>query len=122
MDHKNQEQELDIGTDSVLGPTNKLCFKGLIHKHQGVFSLRGEPDNCNYGVKLDLINEDPFFIHPYMVSEDKKRIIDHELGKLVKKGVLKRGTASSSSPVMLVKKKVGVKHMIVDLRHMNMSI
>lgn len=118
------DKEVDLVTDSVLSSRDTAYLRHMLHKHRGVFSLRGETGSCNYEVKLDLIDESPFYIRPYTVSEEEKRIIDKELTKLVKMGVLQQGTASSSSPVLLVNKKGpgNVKRVVSDLRFLNKRI
>jgi hypothetical protein len=118
------DEEVDLEKNSMLSPRDTIRLRQLLHKHRGVFSLRGETGSCNYEVKLDLIDDSPFYIRPYTVSEQEKRIIDKELTKLVKMGVLQQGTASSSSPVLLVNKKGpgNVKRVVSDLRFLNKRI
>jgi hypothetical protein len=53
------------------------------------------------------------------VSEEEKSIIDKELSKLVKMGILAEGVVSSSSPVMVLTKKNGQKCVCADLRFLN---
>ena len=98
-------------------------FWNLLGDNKQAFSLNGEVGQCNYEIKLDLIDETPFFIRPYTVSEQDKLIIDKELTKLVKMGVLKQGVASSSSPVMLINKKgSNTKRVVSDLRYLNTKL
>ena len=56
-------------------------------------------------------------------QNQKKIIIDKELEKLVKMGVLEQGLAQCSSPVMLVAKKgTSAKRVVSDLRFLNTKI
>jgi len=116
------DSEVDLDSDSALGQKGRLHLRQMLLHHKSVFSLRGEVGDCKYEVKLDLTNTDPFFIRPYTVSEAEKRLIDIELTKLVKMGVLKLGSASSCSPIMLVKKKGGARRVVADLRFLNTRI
>ena len=121
-DEEVLDREVDLRSDSILDQHGRSILRDILYRHKSVFSLRGETGNCDYEVKLDLINEEHFNIRPYTVSEEEKRLIDRELNRLVKMGVLKQGIASSCSPVMLVKKKGGAKRVVADLRHLNTRI
>ena len=114
------DKEVDLETDCVLSSTQKGKLKSLLSKHKKAFSLYGEIGNSKHVVKLHLVDETPFFIRPYTVSEDEKKVIDRELDKLVKMGVLQQGVTSCSSPVMLVGKKgTKDKRVVSDLRYLN---
>lgn len=114
------DSEVDLELDCALSPSEKGRLKTLLNKHKKSFSLYGEVGNSQHVVKLHLVDETPFFIRPYTVSEDEKRIIDRELDKLVRMGVLEQGVASCSSPVMLVGKKgTKDKRVVSDLRFLN---
>ncbi len=72
-------------------------------------------------VKLELKDKSPFFIHPYPVKEDGKKVIDDEMRKGCLLGYLKKGMSSYSSPVMVIpRKNSSVKYCVVsDFRHLN---
>lgn len=114
------DMEVDLETDCVLTSSQKGKLKSLLSRHKKSFSLYGEVGNSNHVVKLHLVDESPFFIRPYTVSEDEKKVIDRELEKLVKMGILQQGVTSCSSPVMLVGKKgTNDKRVVSDLRFLN---
>lgn len=121
-DEEILERDLDLQSNSVLDSAGHSELGNILFNHKSAFSLRGETGNCDYEVKLELLNEEPFNIRPYTVSEEEKRLIDRELNRLVKMGVLRQGIASSCSPVMLVKKKGGAKRVVADLRFLNSRI
>jgi len=117
------DTEVDLDTDCSLTVPERNRLKFLLLKHKKAFSFYGEVGDTKHVVKLHLMDETPFFIRPYTVSEDEKLLIDKELDKLVKMGVLERGVASCSSPVMLVAKKgTKTKRVVADLRVLNTKI
>lgn len=110
---------------SVLSDSEKQDFYALLLKHQQAFSLYGELGDCSqFEVSIDLTDTTPFFIRPYPIAEEHKRLIDHELGKLVKLGILQKGVNSAySSPVMLISKKgTSEKRTVSDFRFLNSRI
>ena len=122
-DQEILDSEIDLDTDCVLNPAQKNRLKALLLKHKRSFSLHGEVGNSQYVVRLNLVDETPFFIRPYRVCEDDKKIIDVELTKLVKMGILEQGVTKCSSPVMLVGKKgTKAKRVVSDLRFLNTRI
>ena len=65
----------------------------------------------------------PFFIRPYHVREEDKRLLDKEMKKLCYLGILKEGFSAYSSPVMLISRKVMQdKRVVTDFRHLNTRI
>ena len=65
----------------------------------------------------------PFFIRPYHVREEDKRILDKEMKRLCYLGMLKEGFSAYSSLVMLISKKVMQdKRVVTDFRHVNTRI
>ncbi len=119
------DRDINLSTpDSTLNPSEITEFKQMLYKRKAAFSLHGEIGQCDYEVKFDLTEKTPFYIRPYHASEADKKVIDRELEKLVQLGVLKKGLATSSSPIMLVDKKnqTGAKRVVADLRHLNSKI
>jgi len=117
------EDEVDLDTDCSLTTPERNRLKYLLIKHKKAFSFYGEVGDTKHVVRLHLVDETPFFIRPYTVSEEEKLLIDKELDKLVNMGVLERGVASCSSPVMLVAKKgTKAKRVVADLRVLNTKI
>ena len=70
------------------------------------FSIRDEIGTCPYfEVKLKLRDDKPFFVRPYNIREDQKPIIQKEMDRLEKLGIIRKGLTGYSSPVLLVKRK-----------------
>ena len=84
------------------------------------FSLHSELGNTNLSVDFTLTDDKPFYIRPFPVAAAEKPIVDKELNKLVKMGVLKEGDSQYTSPVMLLKKKgTDAKRLVTDFRYLN---
>ena len=96
----------------------------MIYKYREEFSLRDEIGTCpNIEIDIDVTDKTPFFIRPYHVREEDKRILDKEMKTLCYLGILKEGFSAYSSPVMLVSRKVTQdKKVVTDFRHLNTRI
>ena len=71
-----------------------------------VFSLRDEIRTCPFiEVHLRLKDETPFFVQPYPMWEEQKKVIQKEMDRLEHLGIIHKGLISYSSPVVLVKRK-----------------
>ena len=69
------------------------------------------------------MDKTPFFIRPYYAKEEDKTILDKEMKRLGYLGILKEGCLASSSPVMLISRKMMQdKRALTDFRHLNMRI
>ena len=56
-------------------------------------------------VHLRLKDETPFVVQPYPMREEQKKVIQKEMNRLEHLGIICKGLASCSSPVVLVKRK-----------------
>ena len=71
-----------------------------------VFSLRDEIGMCPFTeVHLRLKDETPFFVQPYAMWEEQKKVIQKEMDRLEHLGIIHKGLTRYSSPVFLVKRK-----------------
>ena len=85
--------------------------------------MRDEIGTCPNIVEIDVIDESPFFIRPYHVKEEDKKILDKEMNRLCYLGIPKEGFSAYCSPVMLISRKVTKdKEVVTDFRHLNMTI
>ena len=89
--------------DSCLKESEKIQVRDMIYEYREAFSLRDEIGTCpNIEVDIDVTDKMPFFIRPYHVREEDKRVLDKEMKRLCYLGILKEGFSAYSSPVMLV--------------------
>ena len=93
--------------NSCLTESEKEQVRDMIYKYREAFSLRDEIGTCpNIEIDIDVTDKTPFFIRPYQVREEDKRVLDKEMKRLCYLGILKEGFSAYSSPVMLVSRKL----------------
>ena len=91
---------------SMLTAAEKGRLIKLMMENTAAFSIRDEIGTCPYfEVKLKLRDDKPFFVRPYNIREDQKPIIQKEMDRLEKLGIIRKGLTGYSSPVLLVKRK-----------------
>ena len=70
-----------------------------------------------------MIDDSPFFVHPFPIAEKDKPIMDKQMNQLVNLGILSANNTSHTSPVMLITRKVTQdKRPVVDFRLLNTHI
>ena len=96
----------------------------MSYEYKEAFSLRDEIGTCpNIEVGIDVTDKLPFFIRPYHIREEDKKVIDKDMKCLCYLSILKEGFFPYSSPVMLLSRKVTQdKRVVTDLRHLNVRI
>ena len=106
---------------SILTAAEKECLIKLMLKNTAAFSIRDEIGTCPYfEVKLKLRDDKPFFVRPYNIREDQKPIIQKEMDRLEKLGIIRKGLTGYSSPVLLVKRKQqNLYRVVTDFRVLN---
>ena len=104
--------------------SEKMQVRDMIYEYKDAFSLRNEIGTCpNIEIDIDIMDKMPFFIRPYHVREEDKRILDKEIKRLCYLGIMKEGFSAYSSPVMLIIRKVTQdKRVVTDVRHLNTGI
>ena len=92
--------------DSVLDEKGKEEFLTNVEQFTDIFSLRDEIGTCPFiEVHLKLKDETPFFVRPYPMREEQKKVIQKEMDRLEHLGIIGKGLTGYSSPVVLVKQK-----------------
>ena len=111
-------------SQSILNESEKEELMQIILKYKSAFSLRDEIGECpNIKIDIDVIDESPFFIRPFPISEEDKPIMDKQMQRLCSLKILSRNTTSHTSPVMLITRKVTRdKRPVVDFRLLNTRI
>ena len=107
--------------DSILNEKEKEEFFMKVEQFTDVFSLRDEIDTCPFiAVHLKLKDETPFFVRPYPMREEQKKVIQKEMDRLEHLGIICKGLTSYSSPVVLVKwKNQNLYQVCSDFRILN---
>ena len=107
--------------NSNLNDAEKERLIEMIMENKEAFSIRDEIGTCPYfEVHLQLRDNKPFFVHPYNVREDHKPIIQKEMDRLEKLGIIRKALTGYSSPVLLVKhKQQNLYWVVTDFRVLN---
>ena len=70
-----------------------------------------------------MIDDSPFFVRPFPISESDKPFMDDQMERLVSLGILSKNSTSHTSPVMLITRKLTKdKRPVVDFRLLNTRI
>ena len=109
---------------SCLTDSEKMQVRDMIYEYKDAFNLRIEIGTCpNIEIDIDVMDRMPFFIRPYHVREEGKRILDKKMERLCYLGIFKEGFSAYSSPVMLIsRKETQDKRVVIDFRHLNTRI
>ena len=110
--------------DSALTRKEKAKLMKMILKYRDAFSLRDEIGECpNLVADIKVIDESPFFVRPFLLSETDKPFMDQQMERLVSLGILRKNSTSHTSPVMLITRKLtNDKRPVVDFRLLNTRI
>ena len=77
---------------SCLPESEKKEVRDMIYKNKDAISLRDEIVTCpDIEIVIDITDKTAFFIRPYHVKEEDKRILDKEIKRLCYLGILKEG-------------------------------
>ena len=88
----------------MLNEKEKEEFLMKVEQFTDVFSLRDKIGTCPFiEVHLKLKDETPFFVRPYPMREEQKKVIQKEMDRLKHLGIIHKGLTGYSSPVVLVK-------------------
>ena len=116
-------EKIDL-SKSHLTSKEKARLMKLIIKYRDAFSLRDEIGACpNLTADIQVIDESPFFVRPFPLSETDKEFMDTQMERLVSLGILSKNSTSHTSPVMLITRKLtNDKRPVVDFRLLNTRI
>ena len=99
------EKFVDL-TGSDMTDEEKDEFIQILKDHRDAFSLRDEIGECpNIRIDIDVIDDSPFFVRPFPISEEDKPIMDWQMKRMVTLGIIKQGATSHTSPVFLIARK-----------------
>ena len=116
-------EKIDL-SDSALSRKEKSRLMKMLIKYRDAFSLRDEIGECpNLKADIKVIDESPFFVRPFPISEKDKPFMDEQMERLVSLGILSKNSTSHTSPVMLITTKMTKdKRPVVDFRLLNTRI
>ena len=110
--------------NTCLSRKEKEEVMDMLYKYKDAFSLRDEIGMCpNIKVGIEVMDKSPFFVRPYHIREEDKRVIDKEMKRLCSLGVLKERVSPYLSLVMLISHKLTQdKRVGMDFRYLNIRI
>ena len=110
--------------NTCLTKDEKEEVMNMLYKNKEAFSLRDHIGTCpNIEVGIEVTDKSPFFVRPYHIREEDKKVIDKEMKCLCYLGILKEGFSPYSSPVVLISCKLTQdKRVVTDFRHLNIRI
>ena len=116
-------ERIDL-SNSTLSRKEKARLMKLLIRYREAFSLRDKIGECpNLEADIKVIDESPFFVRPFPISEGDKPFMDKQMERLVSLGILSKNSTSHTSPVMLITRKLTKdKRPVVDFRLLNTRI
>ena len=110
--------------NTCLSEEEKKEVMDMLCKYQEAFSLRDQIGTCpNIEVGINVTDKSSFFVRPYHIREEDKKVIDKEMKCLCYLGILKEGFSPYSSPFMLISRKVTQdKRVVMDFRLLNVRV
>ena len=87
-------EKIDL-SDSALSRKEKSRLMKMLIKYRDAFSLRDEIGECpNLKADIKVIDESPFFVRPFPISEKDKPFMDEQMERLVSLGILSKNSTS----------------------------
>ena len=116
-------EKVDL-SNCALSRKEKTRLIEMLIKYRNAFSLRDEIGECpNLKADIEVIDDSPFFVRPFPISENDKPFMDDQMERLVSLGILSKNSKSHTSPVMLITRKLTKdKRPVVDFRLLNTRI
>ena len=116
-------EKIDL-SNSALSRKEKTRLMKVLIKYRDAFSLRDEIGDCpNLKADIKVIDDSPFFVRPFPISENDQPFMDDQMERLVSLGILSKNSTSHTSPVMLItRKSTKDKRPVVDFRLLNTRI
>ena len=71
-------------SQSIFNKSEKEELMEIIFYYKSAFSLRDEIGECpNIEIDIDVIDDSPFFVRPFPISEEDEPIMDRQMQRLV---------------------------------------
>ena len=78
----------------------------MIMIYKQASSIRDEIGECpNIKADIKVIDESPFFVRPFKISEEDKPLMDKQMERLVSLRILTKNSTNHTAPVMLITRK-----------------
>ena len=91
-------EKIDL-SNSALSRKEKTRLMKLLIKYREAFSLRDEIGECpNLEADIKIIDDSPFFVRPFPISESDKPFMDQQIERLVSLGILSKVKTAQVTP------------------------
>ncbi|UYV71788.1 K02A2.6-like [Cordylochernes scorpioides] len=109
----------DINPDLSSEERNQVLM--LLYEYKEMFAAPDDYKGRTHLVrhKIKTNSDIPIRKNPYRVSLREREIINNQIDKMLKKGIISHSSSPWASPVILVKKKDGTFRFCVDYRNLN---
>ena len=96
----------------------------MLIEYRNAFGLGDGIGECpSLEADMGVIDDSPFFVGPFPVSESDKPFMDDQMERLVSLGILNKNSTSHTSPIMFITRKLTKdKRPVVDFRLLNTRI
>lgn len=99
---------VEKGLDENLNLEEKTMVLDIVEEYSDVFYLEGEPLSVakDYEHVISVYaNTVPVYLRPYKVPQTQKKLVEEEVAKLLRDGIVRHSVSPWSSPVILIPKK-----------------
>uniref|UniRef100_A0AB38Z2N7 RNA-directed DNA polymerase n=1 Tax=Chalana errantivirus TaxID=3078400 RepID=A0AB38Z2N7_9VIRU len=123
-----QEVNKIIVRDDHLNDTNKEKLRNLLQNYQDVFKDDESklPFTTKVEAKIRTTDENPVYCKTYPYPQALKEVVDKEIDKLLKDGIIRPSKSPYNAPVWIVKKKQDASkeekyRLVMDYRKLNLK-
>ena len=124
--NNNIPNHLDVNDilEGVKGQENIDSFRNVIRNNVGVFAKHEEDigEIKNYHHHIELKDSIPVACKPFRTPHSKLKIIDEEIEKMKRCGVIRESCSPYAAPCLIVYKKSGKPRLVVDFRRLNEKV
>ena len=110
--------------EKLKGQNNLDYFKHVINTNIDVFAKDEEDigEIKNYKHHIELRDSIPVACKPFRTPHSKLKIIDEEIEKMKRCGIIRESCSPYAAPCLIVYKKSGKPRLVVDFRRLNQKI
>ena len=96
----------------------------ILYEYREVFDIENPSKDTipNYSYRIPLRDPEPVWTRNYRVRADVQAELEKHVKKLLKDGVIERGTSPYNSPILCLKKPNGTTRFLLDCRKINERI
>ena len=99
-------------------------FKEIIQDNIGAFAMSDEDVGLikNYEHYIETVDDVPVACKPFRTPHSKIKVIEEEIQRLKRCGIIRESTSAYAAPCLIVYKKSGAPRLVIDFRKINQKI